>query len=96
MEELQMKTMDEITIPAATITEEQLAYNMRQLAMSIVYQSVKDYCRSGSDKKRRGILNDLRSPYMDLISDGMSVIAAEQLEKDPDVIAERLKNIKED
>ena len=87
-----MKTMDEITIPETTITPEQYAVNARQLIASVVLQGVRDYCRTRSEPKRNKILKDLRSKRMDFMSDGMSIIAAEQLEKNGDAIRARILN----
>ena len=83
--------MAEITIPETTITPEQYSINAKQLVASIVLQGVRDYCKTDSESKRSSILKDLRSSRMDFLSDGMSVIAAEQLEKHPKEIADRLK-----
>lgn len=85
-----MKEMNEITIPATTITDEQYALNARQLVMTIIYNAAKDYCQTTSESKRKAILKDLRSSYMDFASDGMSVITAEQLEKNCDAIKARI------
>ena len=71
-------------------------FGMRQLVCAIILQAVKDYCtKNASDKKKSAILMDLRSPYMDQISNGTSVIVAEQLELRPNEIAKRLKVYKE-
>ena len=85
-----MKTMAEITIPATTITDEQYNYNARQLVATIIHRAVNDYCRTTSDKRKAEILKDLRSSRMDMLSDGMSVIAAEQLVKNGDAIKTRI------
>jgi hypothetical protein len=86
-----MKTMDEITIPETTITDEQYAYNARQLIMTVIYRAAEEYCAIDSDSRRNAILKDLRSSYMNDISDGMSVLVAEQLELHPEEIAERMR-----
>lgn len=90
-----MKSMDEITIPETTITDEQYVVNARQLVASILLQGVRDYCRTDNEPERQAILKDLRSAHMDFISDGMSVITAEQLEKNCDAIKVRISNEKE-
>ena len=67
-------------------------FGLRQLVCAIILQAVKDYCaQNTTDKKKSAILMDLRSPYMDQISNGTSVIVAEQLELRPTEIAKRLK-----
>ena len=91
-----MKEMTEITIPETTITDEQYAHNARQLVMSVIYRAASEYCSSNSESHRKAILKDLRSRHMDEISDGMSVIVAEQLELHPEEIAERFRRHHED
>ena len=66
--------------------------SIRNLACAIILQAVKDYFEDGiTDKQRKAILKDLRSPYMDTLSNGTSVIVAEQLEQHPEEIAVRLR-----
>ena len=84
------KDMTEITIPKSTITDEQYAYNARQLIMTIIHRAVADYCQTISESRKAEILKSLRSKYMDYVSDGMSVIVAEQLEKNYDAIKARI------
>ena len=86
-----MKSMNEITVPATTITTDQYAYNARQLIMTVIYHAANEYCTSNSEPHRRNILKDLRSARMNDLSDGTSVIVAEQLELHPDEIRERFK-----
>lgn len=83
--------MEKITIPKATITNEQYARGARQLAMAILLQATRDYCKSKSEGNRKVILKDLRSNRMDFISDGTSIMVADQLELHADEIAARLK-----
>ena len=85
-----MKEMDEITIPETTITPEQYEFNARQLIMSVIYRAVEDYCFFKNENKRKDILKNLRSSRMNELSDGMSLIVAEQLELHPEEIAKRL------
>ena len=86
-----MEDMSEITIPKTTITNEQYARGARQLAMAILLQATRDYCKSKSEGNRKVILKDLRSNRMDFISDGTSIMVAEQLELHPDEICERVR-----
>ena len=76
--------------------------NIHNLACAIVLQAVRDYFikdkykdkKKTEDmfiKKRETILKDLRSKRMEFISDGRSVIVAEQLEKNPREILTRLQ-----
>ena len=85
-----MKTMDQITIPETTITDEQYAHNARQLIMTLIHHEVRRYCAITSESERQAILKDLRSPRMDFLSDGMSVITAERLEKNCEAIKARI------
>lgn len=72
-------------------------YNIRQLTAAIVYQAVKDYCNKKTTKEQQKvILKDLRSSYMDLLTDGDSVIIARELELRPHEIAGRIRKYKED
>lgn len=77
--------------PKSTITTKQYAVNARQLAAAIMLQATRDYCKSRSESKRAAILKDLRSPHMDFVSNGLSLVVAEGLENHPDEIAERLQ-----
>ena len=82
-------------------------YAIRQLASAIILQAVRDYfikkeyktvkkTEEMFDKKRKEIIKDLRSAYMDMLSNGQSVIVAEQLEKHPEEIAVRLHKYEEE
>lgn len=64
--------------------------NYKQLAAAITLQAVKEYVY-GTASRRKTILSDLRSMWMDFITDGFSLIVAEQLEKRPDEICENLR-----
>ena len=64
--------------------------NIRELACAIIMQAVRDYFRSSTAKKAV-IIKDLRSDYMDTITEGLSVVVAEQLEKHPEEIRERMQ-----
>ena len=63
--------------------------NIRNLVCAIVFQAAKDFL-NGTERQRQTILKDLRSPYMDMLSNGTSIIVSEQLEKHPKEIAVRL------
>lgn len=75
--------------------------NYKNLVAAIMLQAVKDYfvkrkydtekkTEAMFIKKRKMILKDLRSDYMDTLSNGTSLIVAEQLEKHPKEIRARL------
>ena len=66
--------------------------NIRNLASAIMLQATKEYC--GLDPEpasKTSILRDLRSPWMNGLTDGMSVVVAERLEKHWREIKKRLK-----
>lgn len=76
--------------------------NIHDLACAIVLQAVRDYFVKDKykskekteemfAKKQRRILKDLRSEYMNFISGGLSVVAAEKLERNPKEIRARLR-----
>ena len=66
--------------------------NIRNLTCAIVLQAAKDYCnKKASPERKAAILKDLRSKWMDFITEGTSVVVAEQLEKHPQEIAERVR-----
>jgi hypothetical protein len=65
-------------------------HSIKELGCAIIMQAVKDYF-AGTEKQKCTILKDLRSSYMDMLTNGLSVVTAEQLEKHPNEIAERLR-----
>ena len=64
--------------------------SIRRLAAAVTMQAVRDFFRA-NEKGRKQILKDLRSDWMDMLTDGTSVNVAEQLEKHPEEIAERMR-----
>lgn len=65
---------------------------IRQLSAAVLLRAVKDYFGKKSTPKRRAeILKDLRSPWMDFLTNGDAIKVAERLEKYPDEIRKRLK-----
>ena len=64
---------------------------IRRLAAAVTMQAVRDFFRTKSEKSRKAILKDLRSHWMDMLTNGTSINVAEQLEKHPAEIAERLR-----
>lgn len=65
--------------------------NIRELACAVCLQAVRDYFSTTYESSRKAILKDLRSPWMDMFSNGLSIVVAEQLEKEPEKIKERLR-----
>lgn len=65
----------------------------RGLCMAILLRAVRDYLMAGDGNKRKAILKDLRSEWCDFISNGLSIVVAEKLDKHPSIIKERLKRM---
>lgn len=65
--------------------------NIRNLACAVMLQAVKDYFHTSSAKKKQAILKDLRSNWMQFLTSGTSLVVAEQIEKNPEEIAARLR-----
>lgn len=62
---------------------------IRNLAAAVMLQAVKDYFR-GTEKRQVKIIKDLRSRWMREFSNGVSVIVAERLLKNPKEIKARM------
>lgn len=72
-------------------------YNYKNLGAAIVLEAVKEYFEPKTDDtKKKVILKELRSDYVYQFSGGMSLVVAEQLEKHPKEIAERLGKCQEE
>ena len=70
--------------------------DVRNLACAITLQAAKDYFATGvTQAKRQAILKELRSSWMDFITDGTSIAVADQLELRPDEIRARLRRDEE-
>ena len=71
--------------------------NYQQLGYAIAIQAAKDYQSiegvETSPAKRREIIKDLRSPYMELITNGLSIMLADALRCDYKVVVARIKNM---
>lgn len=65
--------------------------NIRNLACAITMQAVRDYFAESA--QQRQIIQDLRSPWMDFITGGLSVMTADQLEKHPNEIKARMRKM---
>ena len=65
----------------------------RELACAITMQAVRDYfAPNATEEKQKKILKELRSKWMDFITNGLSITVAKQLEANPDEIRERVRN----
>lgn len=62
---------------------------VRQLACATILQAVKDY--ASKPHQRGEIIEDLRSPWMEDLTDGTSMIVAEQLESNAEKIIKRIR-----
>ena len=67
----------------------------RNLGAAIAMQAAKDY-EHASPAMRRVIIKDLRSQYMDTITNGMGAMLADALKKDHKTVIRRIKNMEED
>lgn len=66
-------------------------YNYRNLGAAIALQAAKDYCRpQTTEAMRKAILKDLRSNHLNGLSDGLSLVVADELEKNREEISKRL------
>ena len=64
--------------------------SIRSIAAAVLMQAVRDYVKA-TENKKKAILKDLRSSWLDFLSDGFSLTVATQLEKNPVEIAARLQ-----
>ena len=67
----------------------------RQLGFAILKQAVKDYFTEPPKEKRK-ILKDLQGDWMDWLTDGLSKIAAKELQENPAQIRRMLRKIEEE
>lgn len=75
------------------VFEYELEEAYKGLLAAIMLQAAKDYV-FGTENERPQVLRDLRSRHMCSLTDDQSAIIAEQLEKHPKEIAERLRYMK--
>ena len=61
----------------------------RAIAVAILSQSVSDFVH-GTPRTRKAIIKDLRSTYMETITNGLSIVVADQMEFHPEQIKEEL------
>ena len=60
----------------------------KNLGAAITLQAIKDFFNRPSESK--GIINMLKSPYMNLLTEGLSVKLAEKLINNPDEVKANL------
>ncbi len=71
--------------------------SIRELACAILMQAVRDYVANGTTyEERQQILKDLRSTRMEFITNGLSIVTADQLELHPDEIRQRVRRDSEE
>lgn len=77
----------------------ELEKNYRELGIAVVRQAIKDYfginktiSPTPNKAQKRAILKELRSDWDDFITGGLSLMVADQLEKNPKEIKQRLIN----
>lgn len=63
---------------------------IKALGTAVILQSVRDYMVA-SPQKQKVIIKDLKSEWVDFLTDGMSVVAAEQLQKNPEKISAKCR-----
>ena len=69
--------------------------NYKELGYAVALQACKDYFRSAEAKKKQ-IIKDLKSAWMDWWTGGLSVKLAEKLISEPETIRKRILKISEE
>jgi hypothetical protein len=54
----------------------------KRLGYAVLKQAIKDYIDAPAERRKK-ILKDLKSPWMDWLTNGMSLVAAQQLKNNP-------------
>lgn len=66
--------------------------NYKALACAVTTQAIKDYFDKGIERsEKKKIIKDLKSPWMDWLTGGLSVLAARQLKTNPGAICRKLR-----
>lgn len=68
---------------------------LNNIGCKVILQAVRDYFR-GSTAKKQLILKDLRSVWMEWLTNGKSLWYADQLEYHPEAIRENLRKYEEE
>ena len=63
---------------------------IKNLACAVLLQATKDYFKS-TESQQKQIIKDLRSTWMEQFSNGLSLVVANELIKNPEEIQERIK-----
>lgn len=72
-----------------------LSFNYNELGCAVTLRAAKDFFRTKKEERKKKIIKDLKSSWMDYISRGNSIILAEKLEHNPDEVYKNLKPILE-
>ena len=62
--------------------------NYEQLGKAVAVQATKDFAK-GSAKNKNAVIKDLKSSWMEFITDGMSIHLAKALETNPKEVIKR-------
>lgn len=66
------------------------------LGYAIAVQAVRDFIKEESDEEKQEIIKDLRSEWMEWLTDGMSIQLADKLESDAEGAKCRFKEMEEE
>lgn len=64
--------------------------NYQQLGYAAVIQALKDFF-AGTDKQKQAIIKQLKSPWLNFISNNLAWRLAEELEKNPKEVKRRFR-----
>lgn len=64
--------------------------NYQQLGYAVAVQAIKDFFE-GTDKQKKAIIKQLRSPWMNFITNELAWRLAEELETNPKEVRRRFK-----
>lgn len=70
--------------------------NYRNLANAIAIQAARDYAEETRPTGKRAIIRQLRSEYMDFITDGLAPMLANALIKDENAVIRRIRSVEEE
>ena len=62
--------------------------NYQQLGYAVAVQAIRDFF-NGSKKNKDAVIKDLKSPWMDLLTNGLSLHLAKELETNPKQVLRR-------
>ena len=65
----------------------------KHLGCAVTVRAVKDFFRAKTDEKKQEIIKDLRSEWMEWLTEGLAEQVADKLESDPDGVKCRFKQM---